>query len=92
MTEEVEMCAPDRAFAIGLMKLFGRQWKKPLPLALDISIDDYQKGRDHSREWDDRLWHGFERCSLKIMRLTHLLTFAPKQPSQFGLFVKVTKK
>ncbi len=91
VVEEVEMCARDQAFEIGLMKLFGRQWQA-IPLALDASVDHYQGGRPEYHGRNHQLWHIFELSSLKIGRVTHLSHLAPRQPSPFGLFVKMTKK
>jgi SAM-dependent methyltransferase len=93
VNEEVEMCSSDRAFAIGLKKLFGRTWQKPTPQALDASVYDYQSGRTenhHTRK--EQVWQMFERGSLKIGHFTHSLQVVPSQPSPFGLFVKLTKK
>ena len=90
--EEIEMCPPDQAFCIGLRKVSRRRWPKPDPLPLDESVNHYQNGRPGNLSWSDRIWQRFEHNSLKIVRLTHLLTLAPSQPSPFGLFVKMTKK
>jgi len=92
VVEEVEVCPTDRAFGIGLMKLFGRRWKMPTPLALDTSANHYQRGRPDSNGRKHRLWHIFERSSLKIGRMTRLSRLAPSQPSPFGLFVKMAKR
>jgi SAM-dependent methyltransferase len=90
--EEVEMCSPGEAFVVGLKKLLDRQWKRPNPLPLDVSAENYQKGRPESKELTGKVWHAFERGILKIGRMTGLLRIAPSQPSPFGLFVKMTKK
>jgi SAM-dependent methyltransferase len=92
VTEEVEMCPPDQALEIGLKNLFGRRWGSPKPLPLDASADAYQQGRLESHNGKDRLRHLFERGSLKIGRAIHLSHLVPKQPTPFGLFVKMTKK
>jgi SAM-dependent methyltransferase len=92
VVEEVEVYPRDQAVGIGLMKLLGRQWQKPMPLALDTSANHYQRGRPDYNERNHRLWQIFERSSLKISRVTHLSNLAPSQPSPFGLFVKMTKR
>jgi SAM-dependent methyltransferase len=90
--EDVEMCPTDEAFGIGLRKLFGRQWSRPIPLALHVSANNYHNGRAEPTQWNDKLWHMFERGILKIGRISGLLRSAASQPSPFGLFVKMTKK
>jgi SAM-dependent methyltransferase len=92
VVEEVEMCPPDEAFGIGLRKLLGRHWSRPIPLALHTSASDYHKGRSETAEWNDKLWHLFERGILKIARMSGLLASKTSHPSPFGLFVKMTKK
>jgi SAM-dependent methyltransferase len=92
VVEEVEMCPPDESFGIGLRKFFGRHWLKPIPLALDASANNYQKGRPETSGWSKKCWHVFERGILKISRMSGLLRSTTSQPSPFGLFVKMTKK
>jgi len=92
VVEQVEMVAPEEASAIALRKLFGQQWSKPVPLPLDASADDYQKGRTESFGWNGKVWRVFERGVLKLGRISGLLRVTAGQPSPFGLFVKMTKK
>ena len=88
VAEEVEICGPEEAFGIGLRRFFGWKWSRPIPLALDDSANDYQKGRTESLT----LWHTFERVIMKMSGVTGLPRVAPHQPSPFGLFIKMTKK
>jgi SAM-dependent methyltransferase len=92
VVEKVEMCPPDEAFRIELGKTFGRHWSRPVPLALNASVNDYQRGRTETPVWTDKLWHMFERGALKIGRMSSLLRSTTSQPSPFGLFVEMTKK
>jgi SAM-dependent methyltransferase len=92
VTEEVEMCAPDEAFKIGLRNFFGRRWRRPRPLPLDESVNDYQQGRLEHDNGKNSVWHLFERGSLKVGGAIYLPHLAPQQPTPFGLFVKMTKK
>jgi SAM-dependent methyltransferase len=92
VAEEVEMLPPDQALEIGLRNLFGCRWRRPQPQPLDASINDYQQGRPENDNGKNSLWYLFERGSLKIGRAIHLSQFAPKQPTPFGLFVKMTRK
>jgi hypothetical protein len=59
---------------------------------LDASADAYQHGRPENDHVKNRVWHLFERGSLKIGRAVHLSHLAAQQPTPFGLFVKMTKK
>jgi SAM-dependent methyltransferase len=92
VAEDVEMCPPDQALKIGLRNVFGRRWQAPKPLPLDASADAYQHGRPENDHVKNRVWHLFERGSLKIGRAVHLSHLAAQQPTPFGLFVKMTKK
>jgi SAM-dependent methyltransferase len=92
VTEDVEMCPADQALEIGLGNVFGRRWQNPTPLPLDASAEAYQYGRSESHNGQNRVWHLFERGSLRIGRAIHLSHLARKQPAPFGLFVKMTKK
>jgi len=92
VAEEVEMCQPEEAFGIGLRKLLGRGWTVPIPLALDASAKDYQKGRPEVFEWNDKSWSILERGIRKLSRMSGLLRSVQNQPGPFGLFVKMIKK
>jgi SAM-dependent methyltransferase len=92
VVEEVEMCPSDKAFGISLRKIFGRKWQKPAPLALDVSLNNYQMGRLENHGVSDQLWRIFERGAFKTGLSTHLSSFTPNLPSPFGLFVKMTKR
>ena len=39
--EQIENCHGDKALAIGIGQLFGRRWKRPVPIPLDQSSDRY---------------------------------------------------
>jgi SAM-dependent methyltransferase len=86
--EQVEMCPPDRAVTIGVGKLLGRQWKPPAPVPLGcrplppVSPDGI----------GERFLQLMEGGARKTGRITGLSRFAPKQPYEFGLLVKMTKK
>lgn len=95
--EQIENCEPDRGLAIGLRKLFGREWKRPAPIPLDESSgryiggigDDLKNGR--RRRIGDEVWQIFEKSILKLCRNTGLSRFAPAQPTEFGIFVRMTR-
>ena len=94
--ETIENCHPHHALAIGLRKLFGRQWERPVPIALDKSSQRYITGADRNgngyrRRMRDLVWRNFERSVSKICRETGLSQMFPTQPSEFGLFVKMTR-
>lgn len=95
--ETIENCHPDHALAISLRKLFGRQWKTPLPIALDKSSHRYMTGSGGEangwrRRFEDVAWENFERLVSKVCRETGLLQMFPAQPAEFGLFVKMTRR
>ena len=89
--ETVELCPSDRAFTIGVSKLLGRSWQKPVPLPLDASAKCYQNGRPAGSKAQKRLANLLDRGSAKIGRLTGLVRLAPSQPAPFGLFITMTK-
>lgn len=86
--EEEEICAAERSVPLGLRKLFRRSWRKPVP----ISIGGDSISPPATDRLGDRLWSFFERAVRKAGRVTRLSRFAPKQPSEFGLFVKMIRK
>ena len=86
--EHEQMCPANEGLAIGLRKMFGRRWAKPKARSL---------ARSHNRsistpETSGRIWRSFERAVLKAGRLTGFSRLAPRQPSEFGLYVAMTKK
>jgi SAM-dependent methyltransferase len=86
--EEVEMCSSDRGITIGVGKLLGRQWKEPVPAPLGNP-----QWRPPSADGiAERLLLLMEGGVRKTGRITGLSRFAPKQPYEFGLLVKMTKK
>lgn len=96
--EQIEHCHPDKALAIGLSKLFGRRWKRPVSIPLDESSDRYMTGtlgdriNGQRRIFRDNAWQLFERSVLKLGHKTHLARLAPVQPAEFGVFVKMTRR
>jgi SAM-dependent methyltransferase len=86
--ERVEAWPADKSLAIGLRKLFGRQWRKPVAIPLAAPRGDASRVAPAA----DGLWQKFEQSVAKLGRVTGLDGLAPAQPSEFGLFVKMTKK
>jgi SAM-dependent methyltransferase len=86
--ETVEMCPTDQGVTIGVRKLVGRRWRPPVPEALD------------SRRWPPAPADGLAERLMLLMkggarrtgRITGLSRFVPRQPYEFGLMVKMTKK
>jgi SAM-dependent methyltransferase len=88
VSEEMELLPSDRALLIGLRRLFGRRWRKPIPKSLKCA-----RGRGHS--WSQQaggVWHLFERSILKVGLLARFSALMPKRPSDFGLFVTMVRK
>jgi 2-polyprenyl-3-methyl-5-hydroxy-6-metoxy-1,4-benzoquinol methylase len=93
--ETIETCDPHNAVAIGLRKAFGRRWRRPIPIALDKSSGRYLgaggEANGQPRLIGDFAWQNFERSVSKICRETGLSQMFPAQPTDFGLFVKMTR-
>jgi SAM-dependent methyltransferase len=86
--EEVEFCAPEQSLIIGLRRLAGQKWRKPVPLSLTES----QHWSRPSPKVGDATWEYLERIVRKLAPWTGLLRLAPLQPSEYGLFVHMVKK
>ena len=96
--EEIENCPRDKALTIGLSKLLGKRWKKPVPIPLNESRDRYVVGNTNIRTngvrdlFSSKAWRVFERSVLKLGNKTGLSRLAPAQPAEFGLFVKMIRR
>ena len=96
--EHIENCHQDKALAIGLSKLFGRRWKRPVPIPLDQSSDRYRTGKLSGgmnglrRIFREDAWQVFEKSILKLGYKTRLSRLAPARPAEFGIFVKMTRR
>jgi SAM-dependent methyltransferase len=86
--EEIEMCASESELVVGMEKLIGRKWKKPMPLTLGQSDGSFAAATNATR----RAWLFSERVVRKMERMTGLSRLTPSQPTEFGLFVKLTLK
>jgi hypothetical protein len=84
--EVEEICPPDKRLSIAVRRLLRRHWENPEPIALRENKRSplVHKDRQHRHR------HLFERALTKIGTITGLSRVAPKQPSEFGLFVKMT--
>ena len=93
--EQIENCHDDKALAIGISELFGRRWKRPVPIPLDQSSDRYLT-RNSSTSMNGRRrvgpWQVFEKSILKFGHKTGLSRLAPARPAEFGIFVKMTRR
>jgi len=96
--EQIENCHHDKALAIGLRQLFGRRWKKPVPILLNQSRDRYMTGNvskrinGRRRLFRDDAWQVFEKAILKLGCKTGLARLAPARPTEFGILVKMTRR
>jgi SAM-dependent methyltransferase len=86
--ERAESWPVERSVEIGLRKVFGRRWRKPVPVPL-ANARERTAGTGYSPA---RLWRKFEQVVAKAGRITGLSRLAPKQPSEFGLYVSMTKR
>jgi SAM-dependent methyltransferase len=86
--EEVEMLNAENSLTITLRQLFHRSWRHPVPLGLGesarSSVAEHRIG--------DNVWNLFERAIRKGARIMHLSRLAPKQPSEYGLFVTMRRR
>ncbi|HEY6329147.1 MAG TPA: class I SAM-dependent methyltransferase [Blastocatellia bacterium] len=86
--EHVEMCPADRGVTIGVGKLLRRQWKPPAPVPLGY----FRLSATQGGGIGERLLLLMEGGARKTGRVTGLSRFAPKQPYEFGLLVKMIRK
>jgi SAM-dependent methyltransferase len=86
--EEIEMSASESELVVGVEKLIGRKWRKPMPLTLGQNNGFSVATPDASQ----RAWLLSERVIRKIERMIGLSRLTPSQPTEFGLFVKLTLK
>ncbi len=86
--EEVELCGSEKSLVIGLRKLFCHRWRTPVPLRMNESHKPFSP----PPRTRDKLWRFFERCVAKAARVTKLSRLAPAEPTEFGLFVSMTRK
>jgi hypothetical protein len=93
--EKIENCHDDRALAIGISRLFGRRWKRPVPIPLDQSSDRYvtrNGGNRMNGQRRDDAWQVFEKSVMKLGSKTGLSRLAPARPAEFGIFVKMIRR
>ena len=86
--EDEEMWPANVGLEIGLRKLFGRRWNKPVARSLCHS---HSAATSTSRT-PARLWTSFEKTLFRAGRLMGLYHMAPRQPAEFGLYIKTTKR
>jgi len=87
VTERVETVLPVKAAELGLRNLLLRRWQPPeaKPLA--------PGSQGHTWSQPAGTIGAFvERAALKIARVTGLTSLAPARPTDFGLFVQMTKR
>jgi 2-polyprenyl-3-methyl-5-hydroxy-6-metoxy-1,4-benzoquinol methylase len=89
--EVVEYCEPEQAFRIFTWKLRRMRWQRPQPLCLTGSRGSAsaRQGTDDGRS---QLIARGRRLIHRIAALSGVTRLVPPQPTEFGLFVKMTKK
>jgi SAM-dependent methyltransferase len=90
--ERVERCSANQSMRILLRKMAGQRWQTPSPQQLDTSIADYRSGRSGRHTAMARFWSVGERVAVKAAAIAQISRALPRQPSPFGLFVRITKK
>jgi SAM-dependent methyltransferase len=86
--EQVEHESPQQSFIIGLQKLAGRRWRKPVP----ISLNESNLPSAPPPAWSDMLWRNIARVVRRTGPLIGIYRLVPPRPTEFGLFVKMRKK
>jgi SAM-dependent methyltransferase len=86
--ETIERGSPEQNLLILLRRLGCRRWRKPVPMPLKVS----EKPSAPPPMFGDALWHNLERVARKVAPWTGMLRFAPSYPTEFGLFIKMTKR
>jgi hypothetical protein len=86
--EEVEFCSPERAAFIGLQKLARLHWRKPPP----VLLSEGERAPTSSLVYGATFWRLVERLLRRIGKISMLSRIVPRQPTEFGLFVRMTKK
>ncbi|HET6326328.1 MAG TPA: class I SAM-dependent methyltransferase [Planctomycetaceae bacterium] len=87
VNEREDMLPAEIGMNVGLRKLFRRRWNRPDLGSLSATSNLATSMRDNPK----RLWQVFERAVNKTGRVTGLSRLAAPQPSEFGLYVKMTK-
>lgn len=85
--ETIEDEPPLQNTLIALRVMAGRQWHKPLPIALQNS----NQFPAPVATGIERLWDDFERLVRRVGPLTGLLGLVAARPQEYGLFVKMRK-
>jgi SAM-dependent methyltransferase len=84
--EREAMLPAEIGLNVGLRKLFRRRWNRPDLGSLSAAANGSAK-----RENQEGLWQVFERAVNKTARVSGLSRLAAPQPSEFGLYIKMTK-
>jgi SAM-dependent methyltransferase len=86
--ETVEFNAPQQNLFILLRRLAGRKWRKPVPIPLRESGCLVTSA--------PRIWHvllrNFAQAVGRVAAWTGLDRFAPRYPTEYGLFVQMIKR
>jgi SAM-dependent methyltransferase len=88
VSEEVEFHPPERAVVIGLQKLARLHWCRPVAVPLSEGEREHTASLAHG----ETFWRALERLLRRIGKMPALSYLAPRCPTEFGLFVRMTKK
>jgi 2-polyprenyl-3-methyl-5-hydroxy-6-metoxy-1,4-benzoquinol methylase len=89
--EEVENLSPEESFLVGLRKIM-RRWKPPPAGSIETSITQYRQPSDQVQTPFERAWGAAERCALRPAKMIGAVSYAPLQPSPYGIYVTLTKR
>jgi SAM-dependent methyltransferase len=84
--EREEFLPSSSSTQIGLRKILRRHWKKPVPRSIQCTSNGTALPRDL-----DVVWRKIEKVAVRAGRMSGLSRFISPQPSEYGLFVSLTK-
>ena len=86
--ERIEFCSPEQNVSIFLRRLGRRKWQKPVPISIEESGHLKIVAR---RSTLGGVRRNLARAVIRVAAWTGV-RFAPQIPSEYGLFVQMTKK
>lgn len=85
--ETIELAPALDSLLVASRNLVGRKWRSPIPQNLQLSEQQMSPRRDL---WD-KFWHTFDRSVRRLAPALSLTSLAPRYPSEYGIFVEMTR-
>lgn len=86
--EQIEFCSPNDNLRMALRKLAGRKWRQPAP----ISLSESGRWSTPAPKATGSTYRALARLVTRSAAWTGLDRFAPRYPTEYGLFVQMIKK